>query len=430
MGNLTKIQGAILGLCMFFAIAGLVMFSLFKSKGASNQINVTLWGTVKSSQMAPLIAQAVATPAGKDVRINYVQKSADTFDADFIEALASGGGPDAILIGSDSLMRHVSKIITIPYNTFSSQNYRSSFIQGSEAYLTSEGILALPFLVDPMVMYWNRDIFNNANIAVPPKTWPEFITLAPQLTIRDGALNITQSAVGLGEGRNVTNAKEIVSLLMMQAGNPISSFVYGSNVQYSLIGPKAAGALDFYTQFANPVKQVYSWNRSLPESKNLFISNRLAVYFGYASELQEIKAKNPNLNFSVALMPQTKEQQGVTPVKMTYGHFQGISIVRSARNPANAFKALSLLVAPDVIRAGTTITGLPSVRRDTISVDSSNDATAVFATSALWSRTWLESDKEATKQIFRNMIEDVTSGRTNSSGAIGEAQAAITSTIR
>jgi hypothetical protein len=41
-------------------------------------------------------------------------------------------------------------------------------------------------------------------------------------------------------------------------------------------------ALSFYTDFANPAKEVYSWNETLDNSIDMFVSNRLAMMFGYA----------------------------------------------------------------------------------------------------------------------------------------------------
>ncbi len=43
----------------------------------------------------------------------------------------------------------------------------------------------------------------------------------------------------------------------------------------------------------------------MSDSKNMFLAGDLALYFGFASELDDLKNKNPNLNFDVTLFPQT-----------------------------------------------------------------------------------------------------------------------------
>ena len=57
--------------------------------------------------------------------------------------------------------------------------------------------------------------------------------------------------------------------------------------------------LRFYTQFADPAKETYSWNKTFQNDKNAFISGKLAFYFGYASEYKDIQQKNPNLRFDI-----------------------------------------------------------------------------------------------------------------------------------
>ncbi len=423
----SNFQIIFLGVCIFLAIAGLLYFAAFKASDQKSAISIVIWGTLPNSSVNGYITQL--TKDNEDYSIAYVQKRADTFDQAFLEALASGTGPDALLVSQDTLLKYRNKIVTLPYSSLSKQAFKDTYISAAEVYLNSAGTLALPFSIDPLVMYWNRDLFTNAQIALPPKTWDEFNTVAPQITQRQGLLNITQSAVGLGEFRNITHAKEIVSLLMMQSGNPI---VVANDAGYfsSVISSnKSTSALTFFTQFANPDKEAYSWNRSLAESKNLFLANKLGVYFGYASELAELKAKNPNLNFSVAVVPQLKPTTNVPQVKMTYGGMYGLSIVRNTKSVSDTAKALIFLTSKEGSPIWNTITGLPSVRRDSVTSQGNNEASGVFATSALWARAWPDPNGPLTNKIFQDMVENVTSGRLDPGGAVSQAQGEIQNVI-
>ena len=40
-------------------------------------------------------------------------------------------------------------------------------------------------MADPLVMYWNQDIFTSSGIAQPPKTWTEFLSIIPELSVTD-----------------------------------------------------------------------------------------------------------------------------------------------------------------------------------------------------------------------------------------------------
>ena len=83
----------------------------------------------------------------------------------------------------------------------------------------------------------------------------------------------------------------------MQAGNPIvgpkngslGSALNNGGEKYDL-----GSILQFYVDFADPVKPVYSWNKSFPRAVDAFSSEDLAIYFGFASEFRSLLNKNPN----------------------------------------------------------------------------------------------------------------------------------------
>src|SRR3989344_9647409 len=57
---------------------------------------VVLWGTVKNTAMAEFLEDFnKANPA---FTVKYVEKSADTFNQDLLEALAAGTGPDLFFL--------------------------------------------------------------------------------------------------------------------------------------------------------------------------------------------------------------------------------------------------------------------------------------------------------------------------------------------
>ena len=103
----------------------------------------------------------------------------------------------------------------------SQAQFTDSFIDEGQIFLTPNGALALPFSIDPLVMYWNQDIFASAGLAKPPQYWNDFLNIAPKITSLDAGQSVAKSAVALGEWSNVTNAKAILSSLFMQAGDPI-----------------------------------------------------------------------------------------------------------------------------------------------------------------------------------------------------------------
>src|SRR3989338_8196202 len=321
--KITPFQAIVLVIFGAALVAGIIILATTQSGGKKNNLPVVIWGTISDDHFRNAVEDI--TEGNSGYKITYIEKRSENFDQELVEALASGVGPDAILFPHDLIMRHRDKILFLPYSSLPARTFKDTFIQEGELYLDSGGIIALPFSLDPLVMYWNRDLLIKGGYALPPKSWDEFITMVPKLTVKDINLNILKSGVALGEFRNIANAKEIIAAFLMQTGNPIT--VYGEKGFDSRLYPAtlgSIGAINFYTDFANPVKPDYSWNRALPNSLNMFVSGDLAFYFGFASEISMIRDKNPNLNFDVTFFPQPKGAS----VPVTFGRMYGLAVLK------------------------------------------------------------------------------------------------------
>ena len=362
----------------------------------------------------------------KNIVISYIEKNLITFDIDLVEALAAGVGPDLFFLPQDLIIRHRDKVFPVPYESFSERNFKNTFVGEAELYLDSKGILAFPFTIDPLVMYYNRDILEGAGIAQPPRFWENFFDIASSITKYDPSLNILQSTIAFGEFQNVAQAKDILSMLLLQFGNEIvvrsgDKFKVVLNDSFNLPQSPAGAVLRFYTEFSNPTttrgEGVYSWNKSLPNSIDAFTANELAFYFGYASELFVIQQKNPNLNFDVVEIPQIKDSR----FKATFGKINALAIAKNSQNLSTAYVVANLLTRQDFIKELSVILSLPPARRDLLSIKPNNPYADIFYNSALISRGWLDPLKEATDIIFKNLVEDIVSGRLSVNESISKA---------
>jgi ABC-type glycerol-3-phosphate transport system substrate-binding protein len=409
-----------------FVFAGIIP-SPETEKEKSTTGKVTIWGTVNKDSMTELIQQRIFSKYSS-ISIKYIKHPANTFADDLIEALASGTGPDLVLLPDDLIVRFSTKIEPFTPAMYPERTFRDSFLEEGELFISQKlGILALPFSVDPMVMYWNRDMFSSGNVARPPEYWDEFLTLAPILSKRTEGNDILKSAIAFGEFRNVTHAKDILALLIMQTGNPITIITPEEGIVPTLEGlskkniPAADEAVRFYTDFSDPQKPIYSWNRSLPESKSAFLSQDLAVYFGYASELRDIQTKNPNMNFDTYRMPQVRD----LPYKKTFGKMNGVAVMKTSKNKPVAFFTAALLTSPDFDKAVSDEFNLPPVHRALLAKTPSNPFMKVFYESAIISDAWLDINAEKTHIIFQTAIDSIIAGRARIRNAVERAQAEL-----
>lgn len=424
---MSKFQIILLTVFGLFIIVAVVLFSL--SKGSSSSVtNIVIWGDIPGYDFNVLLS---SIPQNEAVKIQYVEKSADNFDSDFTEALAIGEGPDIVILPQSKIWKNKNKLLAIPPSSISAQDFTKTFVEEGELFMNPEGTYALPLYVDPMVLYWNRDMFSSAALTLPPSYWDEIYGFAERLIERDDAGNLKKSAIALGEAKNIPNSKDILSLLMLQAGTPITAY-QGDELRsmisesFGLTLIPAQAALDFYTQFSNPAKPFYTWNRSMLDASTAFTSGNVAMYLGYASELPLLRAKNPTLNLGITSVPQSR----ISGKKITFGTLEGVAVVKNSKNQAASFETALFLVSKDTSLVLSKITLLPPARLDLLSNKPSDLAQSVFYDAAIQSRGWLDPDSSKTKDIFVNMIESVTSGRARVAEAINAANQEVNSLIK
>lgn len=420
-----------------FLIIGVLIFSgIIKLPGGGDNSGVSgevvIWGTLPNSYFDKLLSDFNLAHQKESFSVRYVEKDKTTFDNDLVEAIAANVGPDLVFLPQDLILRHVSKIYPLPLTTISERDFKDMFIEEGELFFFNGNAIAIPFTIDPIMLYWNRDSFSAAGFSKPPQYWEEFMAIVPQLTTKDSATNITKSALAFGEAKNILNAKDILSMLIMQAGSKIVAYSPEKGVEVSLGQNNTSGlrageaALQFYTEFSNPVKQHYSWNKSLPSSRNMFLSGDLAMYFGYASEILDLRARNPHLNFDVAMVPQSK---GVNK-KITFGRMHGLAALKSSKNLTTALYVEVLLSQADFMKNIPERSYLPPTRRDLLQVRPSDPYLSIFYDSAIISNAWLDPAPKETTAIFASMIDNVVSGRFRPQEAVSDTASQLEKLVK
>ena len=426
----TPFQMVILGVFIVAIMGGVAVFALFGGLSGGKSVGqVTIWGTVDRSIMESVLSDLIQEDDAFQT-VDYEEKDPKTYNAELIEALASNKAPELFMLAESDILSFQDKISVIPYSEISEREFRDTFVNESDLFLSPGGIVGMPYMIDPLVMYYNRDLFAGAGIATYPRTWADVQAVVPKMTTLDTKSDVRRSAVALGTFDNISHAKEILSALLMQVGDPISKVTedgqlestLGNTVQGAVENP-AESALRFYTSFSNPTQSVYSWNRALPDSFNVFAAGDLGVYFGLASEYAQLVARNPNLAFDVSVLPQTESSR----TSITYGRMVALAIPQNAKNYYGASLIAQKMTSNSGIASISSRTGLPPVRRDLLSALDAQDSIeqTVFAESALISRSWFDPNPQATRVLFKTMIDSVVSGRARLGEAVSEASAEL-----
>ena len=420
MNKITPFQIILLAGFGFIAVIAVLIFSGvlpgYKKQGAQKgpAVGISLWGTLPGKQMNGVIS--AINKENKSYRITYTEHPASSYEENVVNALASGYGPDFWLISQDMVLKNKDKISPIPFAYYPERNFRDDFVDISSLFLDKKngGLTAVPFLINPMVMYWNKDLFSSAGISQPPQNWDEFAEDVAMFTEKNEAGNITQSGAALGELSNIRNGKDILSMLIIQSGNPIMKMDNRDNLKVALDEEDSSGkspaviSVKFFNDFSDPNKSVYSWNKALPGADTAFAKGSLAMYFGYASEWPEIKAKNPHLNFDIAEVPQIKGNK----TKTTFAKIYALAVMKNSSQAKKqaALNSILFMVSNKVSKDFSQATGLASPRRDLLAEKTTDAYFGLINKAAVMSKAWLEPDGGEVRRIFKDMVESVSSG--------------------
>lgn len=424
--KLRPFELALVIIFIVLALAALALLSGYDRKPSSPEGvaitgSVQIWGTMPGSGMADMIdALAGQYESYQDVKYSHIP--AADFDDTLVNALADGRGPDLVLMSHEHLVEMRRRIVPYDYETVPLRDIRDSYVEGAQVFALSDGLYALPIGVDPIVMYWNRDILATNGFLSPPRTWEELLNVQFEPLIdRDFSRNINRAVVAMGEFTNVRNALGIMSMLLIQGGTvgvEDSDRGYVIRLQESLAGTSnpLRAAVDFYTRFSQPANALYSWNRSLSQDRSAFASEDLAFYFGYASEARAIEQLNPNLNFDIAEVP----QGGTASVRRTYAQFYGLSILRSTDNANGAYAVMAQLNDPERAATIAIDSGLAPASRQAIAAGSNDTYGRVAFASAGIAYGWLSPNPTQTEQVFEVMTSDINENRRSLDQAISD----------
>jgi ABC-type glycerol-3-phosphate transport system substrate-binding protein len=356
--------------------------------------------------------------------IQMVFRSLDeeNYEEELIQALAENKGPDIFMFHNTWLPKYYGLIFPLPQTKFNFADFQTgqlSFPQVVEQDFTSnETIYALPLSIDTLALIYNKDLFNQNGIALAPTTWNEFQNIIPKLRILDKNSQLLRAAAAIGgSNKSINRAADLLTLLMLQTGTEMTD----TNFARATFAAGGLNALDFYTHFANPANYDYTWNDALRYSTSALADGSVAMIFDYASQIAEIKNKNPFLNLAAAPMPQKDPANA-----KNYADYYGYTV--SAKSSyADLSWDFILLLATNKTNAQTYIKTVekPPALNSLIQEYINDPDLSVFAKQALTAESWFQIDPNKVETIFSNMIESVISGRQTAAVALNQAEAQI-----
>jgi ABC-type glycerol-3-phosphate transport system substrate-binding protein len=386
--------------------------------------NVVVWGTLSQVEFNQAL-QVIMAKQNK-IGISYTQVAPNELRSKLIEAVAADASPDMIVTDISNFYSVKFYTQEIPYKTYPEAGFKQAFSGATYDLLTQTGVSAIPIGIDPIMMFFNREILAQSGYSNPPMTWNDVYTMAPDIIKIEKGQLIRQELLPFGQYKNVNNAWAIISTLFAQSRVPIAKTdqVLGKTVNLAnseISGIDGAGqkVVEFYTQFSDPKSQFYTWNRSMLDSKKEFLEGRLAFLPSFASETKDISDRNPNLNFAVAQIPQLNAD---AKYQATFGNVYLASMLKKSTNPTAANVVLFEMAGADFQKTFSQSLMMAPALNSLLMLPPETTYLPVVYRSALIAKSWYNDDMVKTDQAFSQMIESVISGKQNIEQAIYQAE--------
>lgn len=409
---------------------------------ATKPISLNYWRVYDDSDSLTEIITAYKL-LHPNININYRKLRPEEFQTELLNALAEDRGPDMFSIHNTWLPAYQTKILPLPpflkvafqrvegtyqkklvvdiktIPTLTAKQIQDQYVGAVALDIIKTGfnpqtnqpiktIYGLPFSVDSLALYYNKDLLDAAGIPEPPKTWEDFQKDVKLLTKIAPDNTILQSGAALGLAKNVLRSADILSLLMMQNGTVMTSESGSPTFNLmpqgvSLPVTPAAQALQFYTDFANPAKEVYTWNEQMPESLDAFVRGQTAFFFGYAYHLPIIRSRAPKLNFTIVPVPQINPGASVN-----FASYWLESVSKKTLYPNEAWDFILFASGAKNVVNYLNKVKKPAALRALVSTQVNEPDLGPFAKQLLTAQSWYRGrDAIKAEEYFLGMIEEV-----------------------
>lgn len=358
------------------------------------------------------------------INVNIRQLRADELYSRLIEALAEDHGPDIISIHNRDLGKFLSKLSPMPTSvqdttliveqgkfsksttvniqtipTVTPAQVDSEYIKVVGDDLIRDGkIYGLPLSVDMMAVYYNKDLLDRSGVAQAPANWEDFQQAVKKITKYDKKTGkIIQSGAAFGTGENVPGSDDLLYVLYQQSN---LSFVGSSGQAVFNQANAAVEIMNFYTDYANPGRDTYTWSADQGEALDAFINGKVAFFFGYSYHYPIIKARAPQLDFRLLPMFQLNPDK---PVNVASYYAQ--TVTAKSKHQNEAWGLINFLTHSKATKDYLDKTNRPTALRAYIADQKTKPELEPFVDQILITKNWYRGrDYAAAQKAVNDMV--------------------------
>lgn len=433
--------GTLIILTLFLSTTGLscTMLGVGEDETLFKPVTLEYWRVFDTSDTLDGIIGAYHK-LHRNVTINYRTFRYEEYEQELLDALAEDRGPDMFSIPNSWVGRYATKILPMPRSMkvgysqilkeddppvrstqvhagYTAKQIQTLFVDAVvndvvRKDVKGDIILGLPYSMDVLALFYNRDLLNNESVDAPPTNWPEFEEAVKSIRkIDEETQKILQSGAAFGGGKSIQRASDVISMLMMQNGalmmrNGTVAFdsAAAAGIESGGENSPAVNALQYYTDFASAGKEFYTWNdEEGVDSFEAFSQGKTAFFFGYAYHDQLLKQKAPRLRYGVVPVPQI----GYPNPQVTFANYWIETVSKKAKNSQYAWDFLQFATQKEQVEGYLKQTRKPTALRSLIESQKKDEELAPFAGQLLFARSWYQGKNPLLmERAFTDMITD------------------------
>ncbi|HBE01194.1 MAG TPA: hypothetical protein DC049_01790 [Spirochaetia bacterium] len=275
-----------------------------------------------------------------DIAVVITRGDSRNYESKIQARIASGTAPDLVFLNSRFFAYFVKNNIfenLSPYiqndNEISLDDY---FPESLNFYQFDNGLYALPKGINPVVLAYNKEQFEQRGLSIPDNkwTWNVFANAARRLTVDENNDNIID---------NFGCAMPPLHVLIWQSGGDILSENFtAAAVNSSHVRQAIQYQLDLINKYkctARPAERA-----DYGSGEEMFMTKRLSLVFMGHAKIMDFRA-HKSLDWDVEIMPGFAEHP-----RVTFLDSAGVGILSSCKYKKEAFELLKYYCGTDGVK--------------------------------------------------------------------------------
>ena len=310
---------------------------------SNDNVKLTFWKSPHSDREDDIWADIIEgfNKENPNIQVEILNVAWDSVVEKETAAFAAGSGPD-ISFQTEQFPLYAKNGYLMPLDDYVDEEKLSGYPQSALDYCSQDGkLMGIPFVALNSVMFYNKDLFEEAGIENVPTTWDELLETAKKLTKdTDGDGEIDQ----WGMMFEMDDYWQPLTYIIQAGGDMWNE--NRTNIGFN--NEKGIEGLEFFNRLYNEDNVILPLDKytSKDEERAYFYNNQIGMWpqqINYVNTIKE--ASDVNLGaFELPVGPAPDEEHS----KWNFANIGMLSISSQTKYPDAAWKFVEYVTRPEV----------------------------------------------------------------------------------